>query len=144
MKRVGAVAFTRKKSLRKSATKSELLFMSILLKYSIPFHFQKIVYTPYNFFFLDFLVSMKPRTIFEIDGKIHLSQKTYDAYRDKLIKSTSTYRKYKIIRIKNEEVFSGEAERIIRKMYPKKSRLVDNGAQPSPIPKKYQELFSLS
>jgi len=124
MQRTDKVAVKRKNLLKRNPTKSETVFIAILKRYKIPYKFQAIIYAPFNFFIVDFLITMKPRKIIEIDGDYHLTNKPNDRKREQIISKTR-YRKYKFVRITNEQVFNEEAEKILREIYPRKARKYD-------------------
>jgi very-short-patch-repair endonuclease len=62
---------------------------------------------------------MKPFKIIEIDGEYHLNNQEYDKMREAEISKTR-YRKYKFLRITNEEVFKGQALIILKSLYKRK------------------------
>lgn len=119
MKKMEKIADKRKKNLRKYPTPAEIEFGRILKSYKIPYRFQKLVYTPHHFYILDFVITMKPRTILEIDGNSHYGRDLYDKEREEDILSTRTYRrsKWSFLRIRNEQVFNGEAEKMLRQRF---------------------------
>jgi very-short-patch-repair endonuclease len=118
-KRIGKIAESRRARLARTATRSELAFASILKKYQIPIKFQKIVFLPDMFYILDFFFGggNGKGIIFEIDGLTHNA--IYDQKRDRAILKLKNYRKCRIIRIKNYQVFNGEAEILVRQLFPK-------------------------
>lgn len=122
MERMDELACSRKKELKRRPTLAEEKFKEILRKYKIPFSFQKIVYTPNMFYIIDFRIAMKPRKIIEIDGSSH-DNPIKDKIREDCILKTRTYKKYKFVRITNEEVFNGKAVDILELIYPRKFRL---------------------
>ena len=117
MERMGDIALTRKTLLKKNATPAEVAFKELLNKYKISYAFQKICYTNNRYYILDFVVGGKKRILFEIDGKIHGSQPIKDKLRENDILSTRTYKRFHFVRIKNEQVFSGEAEEVLSKLF---------------------------
>lgn len=142
MQKIGRVALSRKYALRRRATSAEKEFMKVLLRYAIPFHFQKLVFTGYRYFILDFIVQMKPRTIIEIDGESHLGKEKEDKERESLVLKTKTYRKFGFARITNQEILSGKSEKFIRNLWRKRARLFDEGRiRPAKVPKKYRYFF---
>lgn len=119
MQKIEVIASAYRSKLKKKPTLAEIEFIKILKTYKIPFGFQKIIYTPTNFFIIDFLIIMKPRRIIEIDGNYHLNNKDYDKERELKILKTR-YKKYKFLRITNDEVFNGKALEILQQTYKKK------------------------
>lgn len=115
--RFGKLAAQRRYALRKNPTKAEVLFRSILKKYNIPHTFQKMIFAPRNFYILDFRIRTSKRrgVIIEIDGSVHDPE--YDKKRDSIILSQREYRSWRILRIKNEEVYSGGAEKTVLKVF---------------------------
>lgn len=109
-----------RRALRKNPTKAELAFRELLKQYNIPHSFQKLVYTPTRFYILDFVVRMKPFTIFEIDGTSHQGKEGYDIHRTAQVISQRNYRKFSVVRITNEQVFNNEAVEILKQTYPRR------------------------
>lgn len=126
MQRMERIAIERKKYLIKNITRAEKEFIVLLKKYQINFKFQSIIYTPKRYFIIDFLIRTKPKSgkIIEIDGSSHYFKKNYDLQRELLIKSTR-WKNFQFIRIKNEQVFNGEAEQIVRKNFIKYTNKYD-------------------
>lgn len=126
MQRMEVVAVERKKYLIKNSTIAEKEFKVLLKKYGINFSFQSIIYTPKRYFIVDFIVRTKPRKgkIIEIDGSSHDLKKDYDLQREFLINRTR-WKNFQFIRIKNEQVFNGEAEEIVRKNFIKYANKYD-------------------
>lgn len=90
--------------LEKRATKHELIFKEALIDCGIKFQFQKLYYSQFAVYILDFYLKTDcGRYSIEIDGKTHdeLKQKEYDKKRSNwmLVK-----RKTKTIRFTNEQV----------------------------------------
>jgi len=119
MQRVSKTACLYKSKLKRNPTKAEIIFRQILKEHQIPFSFQRIIYTPNKFFIVDFIIRMKPFKIIEIDGKYHQDNQEYDKMREAKISKTR-YRKYKFIRISNEEIFNGQALIILKSLYKRK------------------------
>ena len=119
MQKIGLLANKRKCLLKIAPTKAEIIVKGILEKYNIPFHFQRIVYTPRMFYILDFTIQTKPRTIIEVDGGLHKDRATYDKRRERDILHTRAYKKYAFLRITNQQVFNGDVHDIIRRRFPK-------------------------
>ena len=115
---MGKIAAERKSKLKRNPTPAERAFREILKSYNLQAGFQKIVYTPKHFYILDFVFPMKPRTIIELDGSAHDGREWYDQARTEDILKTRTYKHYTVIRIKNEDVFNGNAEVILKARYP--------------------------
>ena len=114
------IACKYKRQLKHHPTPAESKFVEILKKYKIPYSFQKIICVGHRFFIIDFKIIMKPWTLIEIDGDSHTKNEEYDNNRTKLILTTRKYKKYKLIRIKNEEVFNGKALEILKTLYKRK------------------------
>jgi len=112
-------SFVRSSKLIKDATLAEMEFMKVLDFYGIKYKFNAMVFNEKGCFFVDFRVSIKPKTFFEIDGGYHNDRKEYDNWRENIIlnKSSSGYKKYEFIRFTNEEVFDGTAEKIVAKRF---------------------------
>ena len=88
------------KELRKPQTEAEeIIWEKLKSKKLNGLKFRRQV--PYDTFVLDFLCPRK-KVIIEIDGKIHLKTKFRDQERDEYFMEKG----YKILRIKNEEVFN--------------------------------------
>jgi very-short-patch-repair endonuclease len=83
--KMGAVASPRKISLKRNPTPAEKYLRQTLKGYDFPHAFQKLVFTPNRYYILDFVVSMKPRAIIELDGSAHDGREEYDAERTKNI-----------------------------------------------------------
>lgn len=111
------VAYGRKKMLKRFPTPAEAAFKETLRGLKIPFGFQKVVFTSYRYFILDFVIPMKPRLIVEIDGGVHSVQQAHDSMRTGLILQTKRYREYRLMRLSNEQVFNGDAYRIMKQCY---------------------------
>lgn len=94
--------FIRTKELKKKATNSELIFKKRLENLNIKYMFQKGFIVGNGFYIADFYLPKPYKTIIEIDGEYHLSEKQieYDKRRDLYFKN----RRIKTIRIKNEDV----------------------------------------
>jgi len=124
--RIGKEASIRKSKLKRFPTEAEIEYKNILMSRKIPFKFQQIVCLKNMYYIVDFIVKMNPPAIFEIDGSSHAGKEEYDLNRTKdLIKAIKVKIKgkttsYKMVRIKNESVFNGEAEIMLSEMYPKK------------------------
>jgi very-short-patch-repair endonuclease len=116
---MGTVPFERKNRLKKIPTAAELKFRELLKHYNIPHSFQKLVFTANRYYILDFASPMIPRTIFEIDGSAHDGREYYDKEREINVLKTKTYKNYSFLRLRNEQVFNGEAENVIRRRYPR-------------------------
>jgi len=87
------------KELRKSQTEAEeIIWEELKAKKLNGLKFRRQV--PYDTFVIDFLCPSK-KVILEIDGKIHLKTKFRDQERDEYFMEKG----YKVLRIKNEEVF---------------------------------------
>jgi very-short-patch-repair endonuclease len=117
MERVGKTPFERRRAFRKSPTPAEKRFREILKSNFIEHSFQRVVFTATRFYILDFVVRIKPLTIIEIDGSVHEGREWEDRQREIDVLKTKTYggkKKFVFLRIKNEQVFNGEAENIIR------------------------------
>lgn len=96
--------FSRKKKLTEKATKSEITLKKKLDELNIKYIFQKGFIVGEFYCIVDFYI---PRPFFvciEVDGKYHDSpeQKKKDWAKDNYLRS----RKFKILRIKNEDVDS--------------------------------------
>jgi len=115
---MGKIAAQRKSRLKHNPTPAEKTFKELLKSYGLPVGFQKIVYTPKHFYILDFVISMRPRTIIELDGSAHEGREWYDRMRTEEILKTRTYKHYTVIRIKNADVFNGEADNFLQARYP--------------------------
>lgn len=94
---------TRAEEMRANPTFYEQQFAERLQSVGIAFESQ-VVIVPY---IVDFL--LPGRLIVEIDGKIHLDQKQYDARRDKYLKQRS----YRLKRVLNENVLSCNLEQLL-------------------------------
>ena len=87
------------KELRKSQTEAEeIIWEELKAKKLNGLKFRRQV--PYDTFVIDFLCPSK-KVILEIDGKIHLKTRFRDQERDEYFMEKG----YKVLRIKNEEVF---------------------------------------
>lgn len=119
MKRVGELPYQRKRQLKKNPTASEIKLRKILTDLGLSPAFQKVVFTPKMFYILDFLVHIPPRTIIELDGSSHDGREEYDRQREVDVLATKTYKKKKWVffRLKNEQVWNGEAERLLRERW---------------------------
>ena len=97
--------FKRQSDLRDKPTSSELIFKERLEKAGIKFIFQKAFIAKDYYCIVDFYLPKPYKTVIEIDGGYHndLPQKKKDFYRDKYLKEI---RKFKVVRIKNEDVMS--------------------------------------
>jgi very-short-patch-repair endonuclease len=122
MKRVGDVALERKQNLKKSPTKAEILFRELTKHYQLGCSFQKLVFTKNRYYILDFVTYMHPRTIFEIDGSSHNGKQDYDRQRERDVLATRVYRNHSFMRITNEQVFNGEAEKLILSRFPRRQK----------------------
>jgi very-short-patch-repair endonuclease len=102
--------FWRLKKLKSNPTKSELEFMDILDKNNIKYIFQKWFIKWNNYCIIDFYIPNKKICI-EIDGWYHLNkeQKIRDYYRDKYL---TEYRKFKVIRILNEDIYNFDTNKL--------------------------------
>lgn len=116
MVRMKPVALFRRDILLQNRTAAEIEFCRLLNSKNLVFEEQKIVYTPDDFFILDFVVHSYPKTIFEIDGGSHVEKGESDRRRTVAIKQTR-WRNYGIIRLTNEEVFSGYADDLLRRRW---------------------------
>jgi very-short-patch-repair endonuclease len=121
IQRMGKVPFERKSRLKKIPTAAELKFRELLKHYNIPHAFQKLVFTPDRYYILDFTSQMHPRTIFEIDGLVHDGREAEDREREQNVLKTRTYKRFSFVRIRNIQVFNGEAENVIRNRYPRRA-----------------------
>lgn len=119
MQRMAPVAFERKGLLKTNPTPAEAKFRQLLLDLRISFQFQRLVFTERRYFILDFVTYTKPKIIFELDGSVHDGREAYDAERTRLIGLTESMRKWKVVRIKNEQVYNGQAVEILRGLYPR-------------------------
>jgi len=109
----------RVQELRKNATWAEKKFIALLRKHKIPYRFQKLVYTPTTFYILDFLTLTNPPFILEIDGTSHIGKRVSDWERTMDILNLDEYKKHRLIRIKNEDVYNGKAEKTLKILLPK-------------------------
>lgn len=91
--------------MKNNPTKHEMDFMLRLHKYKIPYKFQVIV----GFYIADFILN--DVVIVEIDGKSHDNTKKYDNARDKYLRGKG----YKVIRIKNEDVYKYDMKALKKK-----------------------------
>lgn len=94
-----------------SATPAELAMDGILRSLGVKFEREHIVMNGDRFCLLDFWL---PRwnLVLEIDGSVHLNQKTYDAARTRWLASKG----YKVARFWNRNVISGACEERIKQM----------------------------
>jgi very-short-patch-repair endonuclease len=122
MQTFGEEAQSRKQELKRKATRAELAFGEILKSLRIPYAFQKLVFTENRYFILDFVIHMTPKLVVEIDGDSHLGRAGYDATRTKLVLRTKVYNGFRVLRIRNEQVFTGEAAEIIAAEYPRQAQ----------------------
>jgi len=97
-----SLASKRVIKLKKNATDAELLFKSRLEKEGIRFMFQKAFIMGNCFCIADFYLPKPARTVIEIDGDYHTTEKQIrrDYIKDKYYES----RGFRVIRIKNSEV----------------------------------------
>lgn len=90
--------------LEKKATKHELIFKEALIDSGIKFQFQKLYYSQFAVFILDFYIKTEcGRYCIEIDGNSHNTpkQKEYDKKRAQWME---VKRKTKTIRFTNEQI----------------------------------------
>ncbi len=88
---------------------------------------------PYDTFVLDFLCPRK-KVIIEIDGKIHLKTKFRDQEHDEYFMEKG----YKILRIKNEEVFNN-VDSVLKRV----EKYANRNLIPSPSPNQEKGVKSL-
>ncbi len=94
--------------LRKAATPAELLFRNFLASLGVPYRFQQGFYNPY-YRIVDFYLP-EHRIAIEIDGESHT-----DPERDRRLDEWfERVRGVRIIRITNDQVYSGEFKRVER------------------------------
>jgi len=122
MQRVGKIAYNRKFAMKKNPTRTERIMRDFLKRFKIPNSFQRVVFTDKRFYIIDFVINMKPRTIIEIDGKSHIGKEEYDKKRISEILGLRPFKKWKwkVVRIKNEDVLNGKAFEIIKEIYKKR------------------------
>jgi len=120
MQKIGCEAVERKLKLKKKPTRAEMAFREILKNLEIQFGFQKLVYLPYRYYIIDFVIGQNPKLIIEIDGDSHIGKEKEDKQRENNILTHRKYRKYKFLRFTNEQVFNGKAEKEICRIYNKK------------------------
>lgn len=119
---MSAIAYQRKGALKSKPTAAEAMFRKLLLNLRISFQFQRLVFTEHRYFILDFVTYTKPKIIFELDGSAHDGREAYDAERTRLLGVTKQMERWKVVRIKNQQVFNGEAIEILRQYYPRNFR----------------------
>ena len=91
---------TKAKELRKNMTETEKILWDHLRKRKQKgFYFRR--QHPYNIYILDFY-SLKANIAIEIDGKIHLGRKEYEADRTRFLESSGL----KVLRFRNEDIES--------------------------------------
>ena len=90
----------RRQRLRQNSTKSEQVLWYELRGKKLGYIFRRQF--SIDKFIVDFCC-VALRLIIELDGPIHEKQKSYDAYRESILRE----RKYKILRFKNDEVLFG-------------------------------------
>jgi len=120
MQKIGCEAVERKLRLKKKPTRAEMAFREILKNLEIHFGFQKLAYLPHRYYILDFVIGQNPKLIVEIDGDSHINREKEDKQRENNILTHRKYRKYKFLRFTNEQVFNGEAEKVMCKKYNRK------------------------
>lgn len=105
------------RELRKNQTKEEEILWRFLrnrwllgLKFFRQYPIEYFEHGKQCFFIADFY-SKEASTVIEIDGKIHLKQKEYDAQRDIIIKNNGL----KVLRITNEQVIKG-LDKVLKKI----------------------------
>ncbi len=119
--RNGAIKYLEKlkrlaRNNRNNPTAAEKMFWQVLRKYPYTFLRQK----PLGRFIADFYCS-KLLLIVEIDGDAHDLRKYMDKERDEYFQ----IRGIKTIRITNEQVLTGEAERLIKGILKEREREVE-------------------
>lgn len=131
MQRVGKIAYNRKFAMKKNPTRTEKIMRDFLKRFKIPNSFQKLVFTAKRFYIIDFVINMKPRTIIEIDGKSHIGKEEYDKNRIEEILGLRPFKKWKwkVVRIKNEDVLNGKAFEIIKEIYKKRRNFTSGYSQ---------------
>jgi very-short-patch-repair endonuclease len=104
--------FKRVKDLRRKATASELIFMRRLDLLGIKFIFQKAFIEGDYYCIVDFYLPKPFKICIEIDGKYHdcIKQSKRDHRKDNYLES---YRGFKVVRVKNEQVSSFDINSII-------------------------------
>ena len=102
--------FTKEKSqeLRKNQTEAELILWEAIRKKSLDVKFRRQHIIGANI--VDF-VCLDHKLVIEVDGKIHLNQKEYDAERTKQLESIG----FSVIRFTNEEIIH-DIENVISKI----------------------------
>ncbi len=103
--------FKYRNELIKNATNSELLFKYKLDRAKIKYKFQKGFIAGDYHCIVDFYLPRPFRLCIEIDGSIHNSPKQIlkDIEKDKYLKS----RKFKVLRIKNEDVIYFDMKKLL-------------------------------
>lgn len=110
-----------KQELRILATPAELLFKEFLENYKFNFAFQDICHYSKDkrFYILDFVIKMNPKTIIELDGSSHTGRQKIDQQRTDYILKHKKYSGFVLLRFTNKQVYNGQAQNYIVKLYPK-------------------------
>jgi leucyl-tRNA synthetase len=103
------LSIKRSKELLENATYHERFFKTLLVRWKIKHYFQKVIFTDdYRFYIVDFYIP-KYRTVIEIDGASHDTNKDYDKRRTERLKKSGIR---KVVRFKNNEVVTTDPDRL--------------------------------
>jgi len=95
--------FARIKRLRENATPAERRVKIMLNVLKTKHIFQKGFIQGNGYYIVDFYLPKPKKIVIEVDGSSHEGREDYDARKDAYLKK----RKFKVVRITNDEVFNG-------------------------------------